>query len=274
LTSSSVKRYYPYLRAPMRKEINLNSNGLKIAAQIFLPEGSSFPYPAVILCHGIPSGIVDPTDGGYPLLAATLAEAGFAAVVFSFRGTGASEGNFDMLGWTHDLEAAIEYLWESPDIDDARISLVGFSAGAAVSICVAARDKRISGVVACASPADFSAISESGKPEQSIAYFRKAGIIRDQSFPFNVEEWLNGFRRTDALHDVAGIAPRPLLLVHSIRDPVVPVADSRKLYEKAGLPKRLVVLKGEEHRLRRSRKAVDLIINWLKENSSLFHKGD
>ncbi len=250
----------------MRKEINLRSDGLKIAAQLFLPEDVAPPYPAAILCHGIPSGVVDPADGGYPLLARTMAESGFAAVVFSFRGTGASEGNFDILGWTHDLEAVIEYLWTLPDIDDAHISLVGFSAGAAVSICVAARDKRISGVVACASPADFDEISESGKTEQSIAYFRKIGIIRDKSYPPAVDTWVNDFRRTNALHNVAGIAPRPLLLVHSTADPVVPVIDSRKLYEKAGEPKQLVILEGGEHRLRRSDQAVAAIINWLKDN--------
>jgi len=250
----------------MKRDIKLISNGIKIAGQFFLPEIGSPPYQAVILCHGIPSGIVDPTDGGYPVLAARMVEAGFAAVVFSFRGTGLSEGNFDMPGWNHDLEAVIEYLWELPDIDDARISLVGFSAGAAVSICVAARDKRISGVVACASPVDFRTISESDKPQQSLAYFRKIGIIRDADYPNDVDEWLHGFRKTNALNHVAGIAPRRLLLVHSTGDPVVSVADSRKLYTKAEKPKRLVILKGAEHRLRRSEKAVSLILDWLKEN--------
>jgi dipeptidyl aminopeptidase/acylaminoacyl peptidase len=253
----------------MKKAINLNSDGLKIAGQLFLPEDSAPPYPAVILSHGIPSGIVDPTDGGYPLLARTMAEAGFAAVTFSFRGTGASEGDFNILGWTHDLEAVIEYLWALPEIDDARISLVGFSAGAAVSICVAARDKRISGVAACASPADFSAISESGKPQQSLDYFRKIGIIRDGTYPASIADWLNGFRRTNALHNVADIAPRPLLLVHSTHDPVVSVVDSRRLYEKAGEPKEMFILEGGEHRLRRSQTVVTTLINWLKENSGI-----
>ena len=250
----------------MRKEINLSADGLKIAGQLFLPEDIEPPFPAVILCHGIPSGIVDPTDGGYPALATTLARSSLAAVTFSFRGTGASEGDFNIEGWTHDLEAVIEYVWDLPEIDDSRISLVGFSAGAAVSICVAASDKRIAGVVACAGPADFRAISDSGKHQQSLAYFRKIGIIRDPAYPASLPDWLNDFRKVNALHDVADIAPRPLLLIHSTGDPVVPVADSRRLYEKAGDPKRIIILEGSEHRLRRSQAVVQEIIKWVKGN--------
>ncbi len=248
----------------MKRDINLKVDGLKITGQLFLPEDIDPPYPAVVLCHGIPSGIVDPTDGGYPLLAKTMAKEGFAVVTFCFRGTGTSEGDFDIVGWTHDLEAVIEYLWEYPDIDDAHISLVGFSAGASVSICVAAQDKRVSAVIACASPADFCAISESDKPQTSVSYFRKIGIIRNPVFPSSLQEWLNDFRKTNAIHSVSDIAPRPLLLVHASQDPVVPAVNSRKLYEKAGEPKQIVIIEGTEHRLRRNELAVDTIIKWLK----------
>lgn len=251
----------------MIRKINLRVDGIEIAGQLFLPEGSDPLYPAVVLCHGIPSGIVDPTDGGYPLLAETLADKGFAAAIFSFRGTGTSGGDFNIVGWARDLEAVIEHLWELPEIDDSHISLVGFSAGASVSICVAAQDKRISSVVSCAGPADFSAITESGKSQQSVDYFRQTGIIRNEDYPASIEEWINDFRKTNALHDVAGIAPRPLLLIHSTRDPVVPVTDSWKLYEKAGEPKQIIILEGEEHRLRLNREAVDAIVKWLKENN-------
>ncbi len=252
----------------MKREINLNADGLEIAGQLYLPEDAGAPYPAVILCHGVPSDIVDPTDGGYPLLAQTIAEEGFAVLTFSFRGTGASQGNFDVVGWTHDLEAAIEYLWDLPEIDDAHISLVGFSAGAAVSIFVAAQDKRVSSVVACASPADFSVISESDKPQNSVTYFRKIGIIRDPGSPPSFDDWLNDFRKIKALHSVADIAPRPLLLVHAKQDNVVPVSNSQKLYDKAGEPKQIIILEGTEHRLRRNEMAVETIIYWLKAHLS------
>ena len=248
----------------MQQDFRITVDGLKISGQLYRPEGVSAPFPAVVLCHGVPSGIVDPTDGGYPLLAARFAREGFAALTFSFRGTGISEGNFDIRGWTHDLEAAVTYLWNLPEIDDSRISLVGFSAGASVSIYVAAHDKRIAAVAACACPANFNAVSDSGKPQSAINYFRKIGIIRDPGFPASQEEWLNDFRRINALRCVADIAPRPLLLVHARGDKVVPVEHALSLYQKAAEPKKIVIIEEDEHRLRRSEKAMETVIKWLK----------
>ncbi len=251
----------------MIKDANLAVDSLTIVGQLYWPEDMDPPYPAVILCHGIPSGLVDPADGGYPLLAKTISEEGFAVYTFRFRGTGASQGNLDIVGWTHDLEAVIDYLWGLPEIDHGRLSLVGFSAGASVSIYVAAQDKRVSSIIACAAPASFNAISEPGKSQLTLDYFRKIGIIRDPDFPPSVAEWLNGFRRINALHSVADIAPRPLLLLHAKGDAVVPVSNAEKLYAEAGEPKQIIIVEGSEHRLRRDELAVDTIISWLKSRS-------
>jgi len=51
---------------------------------------------------------------GLPLLAKTIRNEGFAVVTFSFRGTGISDGNFDIVGWTHDLKAMIDHTWSLP----------------------------------------------------------------------------------------------------------------------------------------------------------------
>jgi uncharacterized protein len=249
----------------MRKQVRINIDGLEIGGQLVLPEGREPPYTAVILCHGIPSGIVDPADGGYPALANRFATEGFAVLTFSFRGTGISGGNFDIEGWTHDLEAAIDYVWNLPETNESHLILVGFSAGATVSLYVAAQDKRVSGVAACACPADFRAISEVEDIQKSLNYFRKIGIIRDSNFPPSINAWLNGFRKIDALHSVAEISPRPLILVHATDDPVVPVLNAKKLYEKAGEPKNLVIVDGAEHRLRRDAKAMEKVLQFLKK---------
>jgi uncharacterized protein len=248
----------------MFKEANLTVDGLKIIGQLYWPEEIAPPYPAVILCHGVPSGNIDPTDPGYPFLAETIANAGFAVYTFRFRGSGTSEGNFDILGWTHDLKAALDYFWDLPEIDNNHISVAGFSAGAAVAIYVSAEDKRISAVAACACPADFNHITAPGNASQALARFRKIGIIREKNFPPSTEEWVNHFRRVNALNSVADIAPRPLLLLHAEGDPVVPVESSQRLYDRAGEPKQIIILDGCEHRLRRNEIAVLTLINWLK----------
>lgn len=243
----------------------LEADELKIAGQIYLPgEADQTLYPAVCVCHGIPSGNPsDPSDGGYPLLAEKICQEGFAVLIFNFRGTGASAGNLDIFGWSADLKAAIDYLYALPEVDKSHLSVLGFSGGAAVSVFVASQDRRVSSVVACACPAEFSFL-EANEPQSLIEHFRSIGAIRDKDFPHSVEEWIDGFRIISPIEYVAGIAPRPLLLVHGDADEVVDVSQAYELYARAGEPKQLVIIEGGGHKLRRDEKAVTIVTDWLK----------
>ncbi len=252
------------------KPVVLEAENLKIAGQLFLPgDGGQTPYPAVCVCHGIPSGYPpDPGDGGYPLLAEKICQNGFVVFIFNFRGTGASEGNLDILGWTRDLQAPIDYLCTLPEVDMSRLSLLGFSAGAAVSVFVASQDKRVSSIVACACPAEFTFLAETDNLSSIIDRFRSIGAIRDKDFPRSGDEWFSGFRQVSPIKYVAGIAPRPLLLVHGNRDETVNVSHAYKLHAEAGEPKQLNIIDGAGHRLRQDDRAMTIIMDWLKSQGS------
>jgi dipeptidyl aminopeptidase/acylaminoacyl peptidase len=245
-----------------KRDVILTVDGLKISGELFIP-GDKPPYPTVCLCHGVPSGITEPDDGGYPALAERISKEGFTTFFFNFRGSRNSEGNFDISGWLRDLNAVIDYLWQQPEVDRNQLALVGNSAGAAVSVCTAAKDKRIAAVATMACPAELSFISKD--PAPTIKYFRDIGIIRDPSFPPSIEKWLEGFKEAAAIRDIAGIAPRPLLIVHGVEDDVVKVSDARELFQVAGEPKMLVLIEGAGHRLRREERAVQAVIDWLKD---------
>ena len=252
----------------MVKPVVLEVDGIKIVGQLYLPdEGNQTPHPTVCICHGIPAERRDARDGGYHLLAKRICRQGFAVFIFNFRGTGASGGNLDILGWTRDLKAAIDYLYTLPEVDSSRLSLLGFSGGAAVSVYVAAQDSRVSSVAACASLAEFTFFTTGDEPPSLIDHFRSIGAIRDKDFPHSAEEWFNGFRLVSPINYVAGIAPRPLLLVHGSKDELVDVSHARRLYEKAGEPKQLIIVNGAGHRLRSSNKTITIVINWLKSHT-------
>ena len=251
----------------MKTPVTLEVDGLAISGQLYPPgKGARALFPAVCVCHGIPSGVTEPGDKGYAPLAERFSDEGFAVLIFNFRGTGASAGNFDILGWARDLKAAIDYLWALPDLDKSRLSLLGFSAGAAVSIYAASQDKRVSSVAACASPAEFNLITEADDPRSVISHFRHVGIIKDKDFPGSVEDWLGGFRVVSPVQNVAMIAPRRLLIVHSREDEVVPVSHAHRLYDSAGESRQLVIIDGAEHRLRQNVKAMTAVIDWLKSH--------
>ena len=198
------------------------------------------------------------------MLAEKVCREGFITLIFNFRGTGNSGGNLDLAGWTGDLKAAIDYLWRLEKTDKQRLYLVGFSGGAAVSVCVASQDKRVSGVVGCACPAEFERYLETSGLQSIIEHFRDIGAIKEADYPPSVEEWGDGFRRVSPIECVAGIAPRPLLLVHGDQDETVDISHARRLYEASGEPKQISVIEGAGHRLRQDDRAVAAVLVWLK----------
>ena len=249
----------------LNRTVTLEVDGLKILGQLYLPDKADHaPYPTICVCHGIPTGRPDPNDISYPLLAERICREGLAVLIFNFRGTGASNGNLDISGWTGDLKAAIDYLWALPEVDRSHLSLLGFSGGAAVSVYMAAQDKRVSSIVTCACPAEFTFLTEVDEPQSVIDHFRSIGTIREKDFPYSVEDWFSGFRLVSPIKHVAEIAPRPLLLVHGSKDEVVDVSHAYKLYARAGEPKQIIIVDGAEHRLRQNDRAMAITIDWLK----------
>ncbi len=127
----------------------------------------------------------------------------------------------------------------------------------------------MSSVVACACPAEFTFFTEVNDPQSIINHFRSIGVIRDSDLPSSAGEWLNGFRLVSPIKHVAGIAPRPLLLVHGSGDETVEVNHAHKLYDRAGEPKQLVIIDGAGHRLRQNDRAMTVVIRWLKSHAKV-----
>jgi uncharacterized protein len=242
----------------------LNSDDLLLSGDVYMPDECDKTFPAVCLCHGIPAVPYDPNEkGGYPELAARFCKEGFVALAFNFRGAGPSQGNIDMVGWTHDLAAAIEFLNILPEVNKEKIYLLGSSGGAAVSIFVAARDRRVSAVATLACPAEFDFLSTGYTAESMIRSFRAIGIIKDPDFPPSVDTWLEGFRTVSPIKYIDRIAPRPILLVHGDKDETVPVAHAGRLYDKAHEPKEMTIISGAGHRLRHDERAIKVAMDWI-----------
>ena len=89
------------------------SGGLQLARYLVKPSGKTGALPAMVLCHGYPSGGIDArhSAGTFPELAERVAnELGWNAMTFTFRGCATSEGDFSMQGWVDDLRAAITHV--------------------------------------------------------------------------------------------------------------------------------------------------------------------
>ncbi|MGI6307008.1 MAG: alpha/beta hydrolase [Dethiobacteria bacterium] len=228
--------------------------------------------PLLILCHGVPRGEPSPEenekqgekDGGYAALAEHCLTEGFPCFHFNFRGTGESEGDFDVFGWTQDLAAVLDY-WGERDQYQKGFYLWGFSMGGAVSCYVASNDPRVKALIMAASPAEYKTIITPWDVEKRVEHFREIGIIRDPSFPPDPGQWLRNLYSVNPLQYVSKIAPRPLLIAHGTEDEVIPVMHAEKLYELAGDSAELLLLPGAVHQLRREPEAIAQCLEWLKK---------
>lgn len=254
----------------MKRNFTLKIDNLNLPGEVYFPETTRQPSPALCLCHGIPSGQpASNNDAGYPGLAETYCAAGFITLIFSFRGAGEAQGNLDMLGWTRDLKAAIDYLASLKEVDKSRLYLLGSSAGAAVSAYVAANDPRVSSLVTFACPAEFSFLTDKKQAMATINHFRSIGVIKDTSFPPSIDDWLGGFSVISPIQWIDKISPRSLLLIHGEKDDLVPVEQAQELFRRAGEPKKLVIIPGAGHRLRLEQEAVNTALAWLKAAAKL-----
>ncbi len=251
----------------MIRSIVLESDGLRLAGQLYEPPGAGL-HPALCICHGIPAVPYNPADTGYRDLAARFADLGFVTLVFNMRGAGASEGNFDMPGWSRDIGSAVGFLSRETAADPSKVFLMGFSGGAAAGIHRASTDTRVAGVVSCASPAHFRDLIDDGALNVCIARWRDIGIIRDADFPGDIDRWAQGFVEISPAAHVGLLAPRPLLLLHGDADEVVPISHAYALFDAARDPKQLAVIPGGVHRLRVDERAMLTAANWLLSHTA------
>ena len=146
---------------------------------------------------------------------------------------------------------------------------MGFSGGAATSAYVTARDPRITSLVLCACPAQFSIGSLNRKPEEFLVQCRNVGTVRDAGFPPSLEEWADHFKQVSPIDYVEKVSPRPLLIIHGDTDETVPSDHASQLFAFAKEPRKLVMVPGGEHKLRTNEVAMDAALAWLKEVNGL-----
>jgi fermentation-respiration switch protein FrsA (DUF1100 family) len=73
----------------------------------------------------------------------------------------------------------------------------------------------------------------------------------------------------DILASCSKISPRPLLIVHGSDDPVVPVQHAHMLHDKAGEPKKLIIIDGADHTFSRrdwEDRVIEVTAEWLEES--------
>lgn len=236
-------------------------DGLRLAAHLARPAEPLIDQPALVLCHGFPSGELGASGAAhsFPELANRIAdELQWTVLTFAFRGCGPSEGNFSLAGWLEDLQAAIVHLRVVARVE--RVWLAGFGSGGAMGIAAGAADPRVPGVAALAAPADYD--DWASHPRRLLQHAREIGAIRSPDFPPSLDAWSKEFRTLRPINLVADLAPRPLLVMHGSEDEAVPHFDARALSD-AHRSAELRIIGGAGHQLRHDPRAIAVLLGWL-----------
>ncbi|MBI5310127.1 MAG: alpha/beta fold hydrolase [Actinobacteria bacterium] len=129
-----------------REDVSFDSHGDRCAGWLYKPEGVENP-PVVVLCHGL--GAV--REMALDKFSERFAQAGIAALSFTYRGFGDSEGEprqlLDIDMQHADIRAALTYARGREDLDGTRVALWGSSFGGGHVMAVGARDRQLKAIV-------------------------------------------------------------------------------------------------------------------------------
>jgi hypothetical protein len=231
----------------------IESGGNNLLGTLFLARGDE-PKPTALLLHGLP-GIEKNYD-----LAHALRDAGWNSLIFHYRGSWGSGGDYRFETLADDVCAALDHLSSGAheQVDAARFALVGHSMGGWTAVKAAVRDERVRAVVA------IGAVTE-----PSRVHFTAA--MAEVSFtPFltgiTPAEFETQWKGLDGVLREAGALNRPLLIVHSDNDPLVPVEQAHLLHEAAKGRARLELHTDANHAFVWHRRwLIDLVVGWLDE---------
>ncbi len=252
------------------EEFSLGVDDVLIRGETMRPGGQK-RLPVLIICHGIPQHKQGPwaRNEGYRSLARYFAKKGFLSIIFNFRGTGYSGGSFDLWGWRRDLEAVLDMVREEETIcDEEQISLLGFSGGAATACITAAGRPESVNVILAACPADFDFLFDKQSAAELLEEAASIGIMRQGDMPQNPEKWCEEQKKFRPVDYIARISPRPLLLIHGLRDELVLPEHAHSLYAAAREQKELIFLPEAPHQLRTLPEVWETCYCWLMEQFS------
>jgi dipeptidyl aminopeptidase/acylaminoacyl peptidase len=240
------------------REISIpTENGKRLFAW-FVPPPASGPAPAVAVLHGWGGN----AEMMLPL-AQPLHRAGYAVLLFDSRNHGRSDsdGFSSLPRFAEDLEHALDWLAQQPDVDAARLAALGHSVGAAAALLVASRCRDLAAVASIAAFADPESMMRRFLAAHHVPYFPLGRAV------LRYVQHAIGHRFSD-------IAPRntirqihcPVLLVHGSDDVTVPVEDAMTIYaQRPGDQVRLLILSGDHDSSRETERHAGELIDFLDQ---------
>lgn len=260
-----------------------SSPGVPLVADVYLPdfEPPESGHPTIVACVGWGSvkELMEPWGQA-------LAAAGYAVLVPDYRGFGGSGGTRGQCfpsEHVDDIRAAITFAGERDGLDPRRLALLGVSYGGAIAIATGGVDDRPAAIIsivaygsgerhlrAVRSPAQWVEFRErlAADRDRRVLTGQSEGIDPDEillrdaegrAWRERVEAQYPHMAFSTTLESAERIIefrperslpydpPKAVLFIHAADDTMVPVEESRAMWERAAEPKQLVVIPAIGH---------------------------
>lgn len=200
-------------------------DGTRLAALMIQPRGSTCRGVIVVL-HGL-------TDSKEAMLdiAESFADVGYLAVAPDLRAHGSSQGRYTTLGHREkwDMICLLNVLQER-GYDVSRTGVMGASMGAATALQWAGVDPRIHAVVAVAPFAELRSELDHLYRAHKVDWFK--AIVLEASAQHEAQFQIKDVAPIESIQNIS----TPILLAHGVNDDIVPVTESRRLFQAARGP--------------------------------------
>lgn len=238
----------------MNAEIR-NSAGERLDYAFHSAEGSN---KIVIIGHGVTGNKDRPWAEA---LGNAIAASGIPALRFSFAGNGDSEGDFrdcTISKEVGDLKSVIDAV--AGDYEE--VIYAGHSMGGAVGVLSAASDDRIKKLISLAGMVHTKRFTKEEFGEETP----DSGLMwEDEDCPLS-SAYVSDLTEIGSVVSKASEIKVPWLLIHGDEDDVVPIGESREIFEQANEPKKLIELPGVNHVFADAGQApmTSAVVEWLK----------
>lgn len=250
------------------------SDGLKVKGIFYLPTNYRLEkkVPGIVICGGYTSE----KEGRSAQVVPPLTKAGFACLIFDYRGWGESDGErgrLICLEQVEDIKNATSYLLQRDEIEKDKVGILGLSLGGSHVVSAGAEDPRVRYVVAMYGVGDggrwlrgMRTLVEWREFQEEIEKDKLERVKTGKSKRWDSldimrlserekEAYLSTHKKVEISLSSAEsfmlykpesvakqISPRPIFFIHTESELLVPYEETVSMFNRAGEPKDLWII--------------------------------
>jgi len=241
-----------------------NKKGEKLLGVLTLPEGKG-KFPAVIMVHGFAK---TKSERKFVELARVLAENGIASFRFDFSGCGDSEGKFEEMRISkqvEELNSAFQRLKKEKMVDLKRVGIFAHSLGTVIACLFQLKYRKGKCLVLAAPAFDQARLIKKWYKKSEIEKWKRKRYLDTEKFRIGVGYF-------EEAVDYTGILPEikiPTLVLHGKKDKDIPEKIAKEAFSKIGTEEKKMVIIGEtDHHFESylgRRKLIESSLKWFEK---------